>query len=332
MAEEMRIATGQFSEPTPDVLQFAAQMGVSGIVLNTPRLPGAERWEVEDLVRLRQRVEAHGLRIESIENVPTHFYDLAMLGLDGAERQIANYQATIRHIGEAGIPILGYNWMPNGVWRTEPKTTRGGARVTAFDLARASGASPTHGRNFTADEMWANYARFTDAVLPVAEASGVRLALHPDDPPVPSLGGVARLMRSFEGFKRAMRIGDSPNNGLDFCMGCWSEMGEDVLGAMRHFVAEKRLFYVHFRDVQGTVPVFNECFLGEGNVDIAAAMRTLYQAGFTGFLIDDHVPHMVDDTAWGHRGRALATGQMMGLLEAIKGEPSPVGSNGSVEA
>ena len=105
MAEEMRIATGQFSEPTPGVLQFAAQMGVSGIVLNTPRLPGAERWEVEDLVRLRQRVEAHGLRIESIENVPTHFYDLAMLGLEGAERQIANYQATIRHIGEAGIPI-----------------------------------------------------------------------------------------------------------------------------------------------------------------------------------------------------------------------------------
>ena len=89
MAEEMRIATGQFSEPTPGVLQFAAQMGVSGIVLNTPRLPGAERWEVEDLVRLRQRVEAHGLRIESIENVPTHFYDLAMLGLEGAERQIA---------------------------------------------------------------------------------------------------------------------------------------------------------------------------------------------------------------------------------------------------
>ena len=331
MAEQMRIATGQFSEPTPDILQFAAQMGVSGIVLNSPRLPGAERWEVEDLVRLRQRVEAYGLRIESIENVPHHFYDLAMLGLEGADRQIANYQATIRHIGEAGIAILGYHWMPNGVWRTEPKVIRGGAVATAFDASAVTCNAPTHGRTFSADEMWANYARFTDAVLPVAEASGVRLALHPDDPPVPSLGGVARLMRSFDGFKKAMQIGDSPNNGLDFCMGCWSEMGEDVLGAMRHFVAENRLFYVHFRDVQGTVPVFNECFLGEGNMDIAAAMRTLYQAGFTGFLIDDHVPRMVDDTPWGHRGRALATGQMMGLLEAIKGEPSPAGSNGSAE-
>ena len=301
-------------------------MGVSGIVLNSPRLPGAERWEVEDLVRLRQRVEAHGLKIESIENVPHHFYDLAMLGLEGTDRQIANYQATVRHIGEAGIRILGYHWMPNGVWRTEPKVIRGGAVATAFDASTLTCDSHTHGRNFTADEMWGNYARFTDAVLPVAEASGVRLALHPDDPPVPSLGGVARLMRSFEGFKRAMQIGDSPNNGLDFCMGCWSEMGEDVLAAMRHFVAENRLFYVHFRDVQGTVPVFNECFLGEGNVDIAAAMRTLYHAGFTGFLIDDHVPKMVDDTPWGHRGRALATGQMMGLLEAIKAEGPPSAS------
>ncbi len=323
MSEMMRVATGQFSEPTPDILQFAAQMGVSGIVLNSPRLPGGERWEVEDLVRLRQRVEAHGLKIESIENVPHHFYDLAMLGLEGTDRQIANYQATVRHIGEAGIPILGYHWMPNGVWRTEPKVIRGGAVATAFDAATVTCDSPTHGRVFTADEMWDSYARFTDAVLPVAEASGVRLALHPDDPPVPSLGGVARLMRSFEGFKRAMDIADSPNNGLDFCMGCWSEMGEDVLAAMHHFVTEDRLFYVHFRDVQGTVPVFNECFLGEGNVDIAAAMRTLYHGGFTGFLIDDHVPKMVDDTPWGHRGRALATGQMMGLLEAIKAEGPP---------
>ena len=219
MSETMRIATGQFSEPTPDIMQFAAQMGVSGIVLNSPRLPGGERWEVEDLVRLRQRVEAYGLKIEAIENVPHHFYDLAMLGLEGADRQIANYQATVRHIGEAGIPILGYHWMPNGVWRTEPKVIRGGAVATAFDASTVSCDSPTHGRTFTADEMWDSYARFTDAVLPVAEASGVRLALHPDDPPVPSLGGVARLMRSFEGFKRAMEIGDSPNNGLDFLHG-----------------------------------------------------------------------------------------------------------------
>ena len=112
-------------------------------------------------MRLRQRVEAYGLKIEAIENVPHHFYDLAMLGLEGADRQIANYQATVRHIGEAGIPILGYHWMPNGVWRTEPKVIRGGAVATAFDASTVSCDSPTHGRTFTADEMWDSYARFT---------------------------------------------------------------------------------------------------------------------------------------------------------------------------
>jgi mannonate dehydratase len=97
-------------------------------------------------------------------------------------------------------------------------------------------------------------------------------------------------------------------------------MGEDVISTIKHFLSHNQIFYMHFRDVQGTVPTFNECFLGDGNVDIVEAMRTLYRGGFTGFLIDDHVPHMTDDTPWGHRGRALATGQMMGILAALEAE------------
>ena len=150
-----------------------------------------------------------------------------------------------------------------------------------------------------------------------------------DDPPVESLGGVARIMRSFDGFKRALEVAESPNHGLDFCMGCWSEMGRDVLGPLRYFASRGKVFYVHFRDVQGRVPEFRECFLGEGNVDIVHAMRTLHECGFTGFLIDDHVPHMLNDTDWGHRGRALATGQMLGLLAAVRaaGLIRPAGRN-----
>ena len=321
MSDMMRIATGQFNEPTAEILSFAAQMGVSGIVLNTPRLPGQERWEARDLKRLRKRVEDFGLRIESIENVPTQFYDQAMLGTDGASRQIKNYQHTIRSLGEAEIPILGYHWMPNGVWRTSQKTrTRGGALATAFDMNELVDDHNTHAGDFNEAHLWSTYEQFTHAVLPVAETSGVRLALHPDDPPISPLGGVARIMSSLQGFKKAMAIADSPNNGLDFCMGCWSEMGEDVISTIKHFLSHNQIFYMHFRDVQGTVPTFNECFLGDGNVDIVAAMRTLYRGGFTGFLIDDHVPHMTDDTPWGHRGRALATGQMMGILAALEAE------------
>jgi mannonate dehydratase len=176
----------------------------------------------------------------------------------------------------------------------------------------------THGRVFTADEMWENYAYFMRAVVPVAEEAGVTLALHPDDPPVPSLGGVARLFSNFEGFRRAMEIVPSPNSGLDFCMGCWSEMGPGVIEAIRYFGQRGKIVYVHFRDVQGTVPCFQECFLGEGNVDVIAAMRALKEVGFTGFLLDDHVPHIVDDTDWGHRARAHAIGYIQALINTVQ--------------
>lgn len=321
MPDVMRIATGQFNQLTHERLTFARQMGCSGVVLNTPVLPGEQRWEFKDLLRLRTYCEDYGLRLESIENVPLRFYDTAMLGLPGRDEQIEHYQETIRNIGRAGITILGYHWMPNSVWRTSGTTPgRGGARVTSFDMDLAKSAPRSHGREYTEDEMWDNYAYFVQAVVPVAEEAGVRLALHPDDPPVPSLGGVARLFKNFEGFRRAMDdIAPSPNHGLNFCMGCWSEMGgnENVLKGIRYFAGKGRIFYGHFRDVQGTAGKFAECFLGEGNVDLVAAMRAFKEVGFTGFLIDDHVPRMVDDTEWGHRGRAYATGYMMALLNAI---------------
>jgi len=254
------------------------------------------------------------------------FYDRAMLGLEGRDEQIAGYQATIRNVGAAGIPILGYHWMPNGVWRTPNVKGRGGAIATAFDMAQIDSAPLVWGtrkhpllgdRELSAEQMWDNYQYFMERVLPVAEASGVTLALHPDDPPVPMLGGIARLFGSFEGFRRAVETFDSPQHGLDFCMGCWSEMGPGAVEAIRYFGARGKIVYVHFRDVQGHVPAFQECFLGEGNVDVVAAMRVLKEVGFSGFIIDDHVPALIDDTGWGHRGRAHATGYIMGLVEAV---------------
>lgn len=328
MTNLMRVAIGQFNELTREKLLFAKQMGASGILLNTPLLPGEKRWEVEPVRWLVKRCEEHGLRLEAIENTPVSFYDKAMLGLPGRDEQIENYQATIRNLGQAGVPILGYHWMPNSVWRTSRTTPgRGGALVTSFDMELVDAGQPltngvrehplTQGRTFTEEEMWQNYIYFMKAVLPVAEAAGVKLALHPDDPPLPALGGIARLFYHFDGFKRAMEVVPSPNSGLDFCMGCWSEMGPGVTEVIRYFGERGKIFYVHFRDVQGYVPKFQECFLGEGNVDVVEAMRTLKEVGFTGFIIDDHVPYMVDDTEWHHRGRAFQTGYIMALLATV---------------
>ena len=319
----MRVGAGQFNEMTDELLQFIKQCGCDDILLNgyggIAGLPGDERWEFNDLVMLRSRAEDAGLRLMALENVPLRFYDKIMLGLPGRERQIENMCETVRNMGRAGIPILGYHFMPNGVWRTSrTNPVRGGAKATSFNMEIASKAPLSHGKVYTEDEMWENYDWYLDRILPVCEEFNVHLALHPDDPPVGALGGIARLFRNFENFKRAMDQHPSPMHGLDYCHGCWSEMrgGEGVLESIRYFGERGRIFYVHFRDVQGAAEDFTECFVNEGNSDMLRVMITLKQAGFKGFLIDDHVPHMAGDTPWGHRGRAYAIGYMTALLEA----------------
>ena len=316
----MRIAIGQANQLTPEIIEFAHQMGIQDIQFNTPRLPGESRWEYADLLDLRQRCNDAGLRLNAIENVPIKFYVKAMLGLPGRDEQIDNMQQTIRNLGRAGIPIFGYHFMPNGVWRTSTTArARGDAQTTAFDYALAKDAPLSFDREYSEDEMWQNYAYYMNAILPVAEEAGVKLALHPDDPPVPTLGGVARLMRNFEGFKRALEIADSPNHGLDFCVGSWSEMSpEECLTGLRYFGERGKILYVHFRDVLGTVPAFREAFIGEGNLNMFQVMKTLKELNFKGFLIDDHVPRMVGDSGWVSLSRAFANGQMVTMLEYLK--------------
>lgn len=319
----MRLAVGQLNQLSDEAILFAKQLGIQDIQFNmfhgSVHLPGEHQWEYLDLLRLRTACEDAGLRLNAIENVPIKFYIKAMLGLPGRDEQIEHMQNTIRNMGRAGIPIFGYHFAIDGVWRTSNTTlARGGAKVTAFDYAEVENAPLTHGRPYSDEEIWDNYAYYIKAILPVAEEAGVRLALHPDDPPVPQLAGVARIMRNFENFKRAMEIGNSPNHGLDFCVGSWSEMDANgVLPAIRHFGSQGKIFYVHFRDVLGTVPKFREAFINEGNLDMFEVMRTLKEVGFKGFLLDDHVPMMSNDSGWNSRSRAFALGQMSVMLDMV---------------
>ncbi len=315
----MRIALGQFNTlEDEERLQFIKQLGVDDIILNTPALPGETHWKYSDLLAWRTKAEVAGLRLGSIENVPIKFYDKVMLGLPGRDEQIENMATTIRNIGKAEIPIFGYHWVPNSVWRTPGgSVTRGDARVTSFDYESAKDAPLTHDREYTAEEMWDNYTYFIKAIVPVAEEANVNLALHPDDPPVESLGGIARIFRNFEGFKRAIKTVDSERNGLDFCQGCWTEMGEDVYAAIRYFAERGKIFYVHFRNVKGTVPKFEESFINDGDVDMYKAMRIYKESGFNGMMIPDHVPHLVGDPGWGYRSRAHAVGYMQALLDVV---------------
>jgi mannonate dehydratase len=353
----MRIALGQAARATDEYLAFAVQLGVGGVQFNTPDLPGDQRWELDDLIGLRTRVESYGLRLEAIENIPNQFYEKAMFGLDGRDEEIDNVAATVRNLGRAGIPALGFHWMPASVWRTDlAPVGRGGAVVSAFDLTFSEEAgnadrilvarrdrrvedqkdSWSRGALFDVpvqvgdQDMWSNFEYFIKALGPVAEEAGVRLALHPDDPPVPELAGVARIFRSVDALARAVGIWPGPGFAIELCLGTVSEMGGEqaVLDAVRYLGPRDKIAYVHLRDVRGTVPSFVECFLGEGNYNPARVIRELHRVGYDGFILDDHTPAMVGDSAYGHRGRAFALGYIQGLIEMMELDEASAGAVG----
>jgi mannonate dehydratase len=342
----MRIALGQGSRATDEYLHFAGQLGLDAVQLNTPDIPGEKRWELADLVELRERCVSHGVALAAIENLPNGFYEGAMLGLPTRDEELENVCETIRNLGRAGIPMLGYNFMPKSVWRTSlGPAGRGGAVVSGFDLELAlepgnqshilvarrdnrprdakdswqEGDHLAEGAELSDDDMWRNYEYFAAAVMPVAEEAGVRLALHPDDPPVPSLGGVARIFRTVDALRRGAELAVSPAWAVELCIGTVSSMGGEqaVLDAIEHFGPRGQIGYVHFRDVQGTVPSFRECFLGEGNFDPVRVMRALLAVGFDGIVMDDHTPQLIGDDAYGYRGRAHAIGYLQGVLAVL---------------
>ncbi|WP_436910863.1 mannonate dehydratase [Halosimplex marinum] len=332
----MRVGAGQFMDPAPERLRYIKQLGADDILLNMyqvdepdyEHMPDDERvpltgdgeWSAENLRELRERVESEGVRLNAIENVPVSFYEDIMLDGPKRDEQMEKMKRTIRNMGEAGIPIFGYHWAPAGVWRTGWTTTRGGAEVSVFDADEADIDELTHGREYTEEELWDNYEYFLDEILPVAEEAGVKLCLHPSDPPMEELGGIPQLFRNFENFKRAMNYRDTDHHGLELCLGCWSQMGEPLDEVIRYFGGRDEIFYVHFRDVSGTVPNFSEDFIDEGNYDEYELLRLLDEVGFSGMMIPDHTPHLEGDTDWEHRGRAYTVGYLRGMLKAMRAE------------
>lgn len=193
--------------------------------------------------------------------------------------------------------------------------------MTSFDYDRVKDAPLTAIGEVSEEEVWENYTYFLKHVISVAEEAGVKMGLHPDDPPVPLLSGTARIFRSVEALKRAIEIVPSDYNGLEFCQGTIAEMGADVVEAIRYFGGRKKIFYVHFRNVKKTVPKFDESFIDDGDVDMFKAMRTYKEVGFDGPIMPDHTPKVVGDTRWGHRGRAFAVGYIKALIQAVNPLP-----------
>lgn len=341
----MRLSLGHIDQYDDRVATFAHQLGLGGVQFHTPNLlAGAEGyWSKEELQALRNRCDADGLTIDGLENVPLAHFWRVQRGVDGRDEQLENYCTTLRNMASVGISVLGYNFLPTYVWRTSmSEPGRGGAKITSFDLSLADRGNALASYRLTpdeplvepisADQMWANHQYFLDAVLPVAEEVGVTISLHPDDPPVDvPLGGADRIFTTPASLMRAYEQANRSSSwGLTFCLGTVSEMGGEnsINEVIDTLGAAGAIRYVHFRDVQGTVPSFRECFLGEGNFDPGRVIRRLHDIGFDGFIVDDHVPAMIGDRdtwmdisteAYCSRGRAHAIGYLQGALDATWG-------------
>ncbi len=287
------------------------------LVLSPDHVPSVDR-----LVELRRKAAEAGVTVTGVHSLKFNMYGDIMFGRDGQEKQLAAIERLIENLGEAEIPILGYQWNPRGLVPMRTTTdarVRGDACSTAFaldDLENPFDPVDDTNPEYREEDLWENYERFLDRVLPVAEDAGVRLALHPADPPVAKqLGGFPRLFRNPQSFERAMRLVPSDNHGLKLCLGCFSQMGEDVTEIVRRFGDD--IVFVHFRDVIGTYPSFTETFVDCGNYDEFGVLQALREVGFDGVLVPDHVPSMVDDTEWKHRGRGYTVGYIRGMLTRL---------------
>jgi mannonate dehydratase len=281
----------------------------------------------ETFAEIKRRVEGAGLRVSNIGKNKVHCMSEVVLNLPGRDRKIEEYKQYLRDLGQAGIDYTTYAHMGNGIWSSEPESARGGARARAFHQSTAKGhwgnqtfePPLTHGRKFSKEEIWENYSYFIKQVVPVAEEVGVRIGIHPDDPPVPELGGVPRcIFGTFDGYVRALKTANSPNVGVCLCCGTWMEgskhMGKDVFAAVRAFARMGKLWKIHFRNVTAPIPDFVETFVDEGYTDMKKLMRTLVEVDFRGILIADHVPSMVERRA----GWAYSIGYIKALYDMAR--------------
>ena len=291
------------AKPTDQQLLFLQQIGAEYVsVASTPDLRTAEGF-----AQIRKAYTDAGITVWNIGNTSVHNMPEVTLNLPGRDQKIEDYKQYIRNLGKAGIYYTTYAHMGNGIWNSGRATIRGsGARV--FDLASPDKVGVwdgvtfkeplSHGRVFSKEEIWENYTHFIKQVAPVAEEAGVRIGIHPDDPPVPVLAGVPRcIFSSFDGYKRAMEIANSPNVGICLCCGTWLEGGRQITGKdpeemIRYFGAEK-IWKIHFRNVSSPLPRFVETFMDNGYYDMYKIMKALRDVNFDGIVILDHTPDLV---------------------------------------
>ena len=293
-------------------LRRIKQLGVDYVAMGGPPIP----W-TEEVIRARMdALKPYGMKLflMMFSGFPNAVY-----GRPGRDQDIENVQKSIRAAGKAGLTVMEYNFYAHRA--TEgyfQETGRGGALYTAFDNDRIKDLPPLPKVGaHTPEEMWSNLTYFLKAVVPVAEASGVRLALHPNDPPPPVSRGSGQIMGSLEGWKRMIDIVKSPANGMTFDCGVTRELGEDPVAVCRYLGSRDRINHMHFRNVRTHVPrlKYTEVFLDEGEVDMFAVMKELVRQKYPRLIYPEHPPVMDADRE--HPFRGVSSGRYAGFAYTV---------------
>ncbi|MCG9478663.1 MAG: mannonate dehydratase [Actinomycetia bacterium] len=325
-----------------DNLSFARQLGVDSIIAWMPLGVGDGFWEFDDLLKLRKFIESYGLKLAAIENLPPLHYDRIMMGMKGRKEQIENLKRTIFNLGKAKINCLGYFFSIVGYWghwRTgNCGGGRGRAHVTSFDYSLVKEAPPARKGmfwgNWKADyfnpsqsighisrkTMWERLSYMLEEIIPAAGEAGVKLCIHPADPPAPVLAGEERIMNCPRDFKQLIEKFPSPWHGIQFCQGTFAEMegvGPKVIELIDYFGKGDRIAYVHFRNIRGSFPRYEETFIDDGDIDMVQAFKAYRQSGFEGMLIPDHVPVLKPHRCSWHAGMAHAVGYIRSLIDSF---------------
>lgn len=308
---------------------FAQQLGVKYAVTSPFSLkhaykPYAGSWDYMVLRELNQEMNDAGMEWSVLEGV--EFIDGAKLGTESRDLEIERFNTMLINLGKLGVKTVCYNWMPVWGWYRSRKAIKleGDSLVTGFNMKDVEDAPEIPGVKISKDELWANLDYFLKKVVPVAEKAKVQLAIHPDDPPVDKICGVERILTSADAMYEVTQLFQSEYNGITFCQGTFATMGEDIPACIRRFSANKTLFFAHFRDIMGTKDDFYETFHFNGKTDMYEAMKVYYECGYDGVCRPDHVPTMYGDNndmpSYGINGNLVATGYMMGLMEAVEKE------------
>jgi len=304
-----------------DELLFLKQIGLRWVRLEY----GSQDPGVDALRKVQRRFAAFGLGLHGA--VHSAYRSLKIqLGQPGRDQDIETYRTFLRSLGALGIPVAPYDFHPANTYTTA-MVERRGYRTREFNLHdfRTKVEKQRFDREYSAEEIWDYYTYFVKAVLPVAEEVGVKLALHPDDPPLAKMNGVAKLFIHSEGYRRAEQIAaGSPAWGIRLCVGTWAEggsgMGEDVFEMIRDYGGRGKVYDVDFRNVTAPLPHFVETFPDDGYLDMYQVMKALRQVRFSGSAVPDHVPELVGDTGIRRAGTAYCIASMRALLRRANEE------------